>query len=377
MAENPDLVCPLSTPAFNYSFPIIEYALKKNIKDDAFVSMTCNIINEHAQLRGAGEEASICAPDDLHPKYLPIGDMFRVLIEVISTTAGQTQQIAVSTLVEVAAAASGRPGCTTIKSADVGILLGALQVEVEAVRDAGLRGLETILPALPAQGEEMYEEVVRRIWVARFDVVEENRKLATKLWQEGGFHQDAGLCFRVMADVTHPVDCIRTAGAEALAALLDHKVEDTRSILKLLLDTYREKLVMTKPVVDHLGRVVQEPVDHWEPRSGIAVALKKLAAHYDGEMVDTVASCLVPIALDDRHEVVRGHMRDAAVTIVNLHGKETAEHLLPVFEKFMDESAKSAKYDNVRQSGNVLQLFTYKLGDVHIILKLPRDIIML
>lgn len=78
---------------------------------------------------------------------------------------------------------------------------------------------------------------------------------------------------------------------------------------------------MTKPILDQFGRVVEEPLDHWEQRSGIALALQKLAAYYDESMVLKIAAFLVPKALDDRNEIVRNHVLDAAVTIVNIHGK--------------------------------------------------------
>jgi hypothetical protein len=45
-------------------------------------------------------------------------------------------------------------------------------------------------------------------------------------------------------------------------------------------------LVLTPPVVDGLGRVVVPAVDHWEPRSGIAVALTKISTFFDVDMVD-------------------------------------------------------------------------------------------
>ena len=34
---------------------------------------------------------------------------------------------------------------------------------------------------------------------------------------------------------------------------------------------------MTLPVLDGLGRVVQDAIDHWEPRQGLALALQNLA----------------------------------------------------------------------------------------------------
>jgi hypothetical protein len=64
--------CPLPTPAFNYAFTLLEFAVKKNLSNEEFVQKGCAILSEHAQLRGMdlGEE-TVAEPDDLHPKYLP------------------------------------------------------------------------------------------------------------------------------------------------------------------------------------------------------------------------------------------------------------------------------------------------------------------
>ena len=48
--------------------------------------------------------------------------------------------------------------------------------------------------------------------------------------------------------------------------------------------------------------------------------------------------------LIDRKEAVRKTMLSAAMAIVDLHGKDTAEDLLPVFEDFLDNAPKERKY---------------------------------
>ena len=60
------------------------------------------------------------------------------------------------------------------------------------------------------------------------------------------------------------------------------------------------------------------------------------------------------LGLGDRHEDVQKHMLNAALTMVDQHGKETISKLLPVFEKFMDEAPKSGSFDSVRQSVVIL-----------------------
>lgn len=100
---------------------------------------------------------------------------------------------------------------------------------------------------------------------------------------------------------------------------------------------------------------MEPAIDHWEPRSGIGMSLTKLAPLFDAKMVEKAVSFFVPGGLGDRHEAVRKRMLEAAVVTINLHGKDTAEELLPVFEGFMERAPSlSGTYDDVRQSVVIL-----------------------
>ena len=63
-----------------------------------------------------------------------------------------SHQAAVSCLIDTAAAAGAGPGCATAGPRETESLLAALQNEVPAVRDAGLRGLTALVAALPEDG---------------------------------------------------------------------------------------------------------------------------------------------------------------------------------------------------------------------------------
>ena len=77
-------------------------------------------------------------------------------------------------------------GCAKASKEEIEVLLGSLVTDSEAVRDAGLRGLKSLIEVIPSSGEDA-RRVARRSWVARFDPVEENRLLAKELWDAAGF----------------------------------------------------------------------------------------------------------------------------------------------------------------------------------------------
>ena len=193
--------------------------------------------------------------------------------------------------------------------------------------------------------------------MAKFDPLEENQKLADDLWSSVGLERYPDLSSDLLDDIVHPVSCVRHAASDALAEVLkatDHGPKGVGLILSRLLETYEDKLEMTPAVVDGLGRIVVPAVDHWEPRSGIAVALTKISNFFDAGMVKKVASFFVQEGLGDRHENVRKNMLDAAVLTVDLHGKETAGALLPIFEDFLNNAPSDQRFDNVRQSVVIL-----------------------
>lgn len=355
LAAEEENACPFTCPAFAFAFPLMEFAIKKNMADEEFVAKGCAIMSEHAELRGVDDEASPCQPDDLHPKYLPRCGMLKLLLEIISSGAdGRTQQVAVQCLIEVAQCASGRPGCAKPTNEEIQILLGALQMEQEAARDSGLRGLRAMVTAFPPEHDTLYSDILKRVWIARFDPVTENVQLADELWEVANFKILSDLSAQVIENITHPVSCVRSSASEALAKLMEKGESDATVIVSMLLDTYQDKLEMSPPIVDEFGRIVQKPVDHWEPRSGIAIALSRIAPFFDMSIVKSVINFFIPDALGDRNEKVRSDMLSAAKKTIELHGKDSVDDLLPVFEDFLKKAPSSEQYDDVRQAVVIL-----------------------
>jgi hypothetical protein len=67
-------------------------------------------------------------------------------------------------------------------------------------------------------------------------------------------------------------------------------------------------------------------------------------------MVTQAISFFIPKGLGDRNDIVVKEMLNAAIETINLHGKETINELLPVFENFLDQAPKDRSYDSLRQS---------------------------
>lgn len=78
---------------------------------------------------------------------------------------------------------------------------------------------------------------------------------------------------------------------------------------------------MVPAKLDNLGRVIEKPIDTWEPRSGVALALTQLAPLLTPPLVSKLAQFFVSTGLGDKSAEVRKNMLTAALATVDLHGK--------------------------------------------------------
>lgn len=79
---------------------------------------------------------------------------------------------------------------------------------------------------------------------------------------------------------------------------------------------------MIPPKLDEFGHVVEQPIDEWGGRRGVALALVAVAPHLAGkDHVARLVNFFVSKGLGDRAENVRNEMANAAMAIVDLHGK--------------------------------------------------------
>ncbi|KAM9391827.1 stalled ribosome sensor GCN1 [Pholidichthys leucotaenia] len=351
-------VTPLSAPAFSFCFPLLNAMLRESsgsteeTKD--IMTRALQIINQHSQLRASTYSDDII--DENGPELLPRVNMLLLLTRVISTATPRLQVLASQCLTSLCASAGGGDGCTVAEQEEIDVLLNALLSPCFSVRDAALRGLLEMEFALPTDSTEASGmTLLRRLWVARFDVEEEGRGLAERLWDSLGLELVPELCSLLIGDVTHHEEAIRSAAADSLSSAVSQYRDQSATVLGQLTNLYHQKLYRPPPVLDALGRVISEaPPDQWEARCGIALALNKLSQYLDESQVTPLFLFFVPDALNDRHTEVRRSMLDAALSALNTHGKDNVSSLLPVFEEFLKNAPQDASYDSVRQSVVIL-----------------------
>ncbi|XP_043924837.1 eIF-2-alpha kinase activator GCN1 [Protopterus annectens] len=351
---------PLSAPAFAFCFPFLKVVLTETVNDseekEEMLIEALQVISEHAQLRSCVNNEALLI-DEKGPELLPRSDMLSLLTRVMGTSSPRIQVLASNTLTALCTSSSGQEGCAYAEQEEIDVLLQALQSPCSAVRDAALRGLselEMVLPT-PDTDEKNGLNLLCRLWVEKFDVEEESRQQAEKLWNAIALEVHPDLCFLLIKDVIYHEEAIRQAAAEALSSAVSVYPEQAAEVLAKLMAIYQEKLYRPPPVLDALGRVISEsPPDQWEARCGIAIALNRLAQYLDRSQVKPLFQFFIPDALNDRHPEVRKFMLEAALSALNTHGKDNVNTLLPVFEEFLRNAPNDASYDAVRQSVVIL-----------------------
>ncbi|KAI6049711.1 GCN1 [Marmota monax] len=351
---------PLSAPAFSLVFPLLKMVLtempRHSEEEEERMAQILQILTVHAQLR-ASPSTPPGRVDENGPELLPRVAMLRLLTWVIGTGSPHLQVLASDTLTTLCASSSGEDGCAFAEQEEVDVLLCALQSPCASVRETALRGLMELHMVLPAPDtdEKNGLNLLRRLWVVKFDKEEEIRKLAERLWSTMGLDLQPDLCSLLIDDVIYHEAAVRQAGAEALSQAVARYQRQAAEVMGRLMEIYQEKLYRPPPVLDALGRVISEsPPDQWEARCGLALALNKLSQYLDSSQVKPLFQFFVPDALNDRNPDVRKCMLDAALATLNAHGKENVNSLLPVFEEFLKDAPNDASYDAVRQSVVVL-----------------------
>jgi len=85
--------------------------------------------------------------------------------------------------------------------------------------------------------------------------------------------------------VTHPCEEVRSSASKALAAFLKSNPSKVDSTVQDLISSYNEYNIPTPPLIDNLGRVIQEGVDKWEGRCGVGLAIREIAPEISPQTV--------------------------------------------------------------------------------------------
>ncbi|CAG2110637.1 unnamed protein product, partial [Medioppia subpectinata] len=351
----------LTAPAFAYTFPLIQSLLMNSQTPDDLLLKCLQIVSEHSHMRFNMSYGLDDIEDDTiglkDPKYLPLKYMFDTIIKVIAKSPIHIEQNASKVLLDMALSANGDKGCARASFQEVNTLLEALKNSVETVRSSALNALQILSHnVLVNMNDEKAKFVLtHRIFVTQFDPNEECATSGQQLFSDCRLRTSVSLCNALFDDIINGNSILRHSVSGAMEALLSEYPEQTPKVVKQLIDIYRERAKVLPPVIDNFGRAIaNSQVDIYEPRLGVALVLTQIAPLIPNEIIEEIAHFFVPEALGDRNESVQSQMLEAGCALVNLHGKESINLLLNVFEKFLDDAPDTSDNDAVRRSVVVL-----------------------
>ena len=206
---------------------------------------------------------------------------------------------------------------------------------------------------------ETYLQLTHKLLISCFDVEPSNRAVASQIWKEGNFKTNESICLMMLDDVVHPIENIRISASEAISMVIkENHSSMAKIIVQSLIKRYDDFNAELKPTVDQFGRAINnsEQVDEWEARCGIAITLNRLAESVPStdESVTEVFSFFLHKGLNDRSQTVMNKMLEASISCLNFHGRTQINVLLPLFEKFLQETPNVASFDTVRQNVVIL-----------------------
>ncbi|CAB3402031.1 unnamed protein product [Caenorhabditis bovis] len=198
------------------------------------------------------------------------------------------------------------------------------------------------------------QEILIRVYIARFDPVESIVEYADRLWDSNHLQIKTVMALPLVDECVSPSALVRDSASRALYDFVSEQPDQMKAILKKIDETYKDLAIVRGAIFDEVGRMQRDAVDEWERRSGIGIALILLATIVNVEDAEDLIKIVAPDGLSDRSPECRNSLRNAAVETIRRHGAAIMPRLLPFLEKLSDETPAGADHDNRRQGLVVL-----------------------
>ncbi|CCF57283.1 hypothetical protein KAFR_0C02900 [Kazachstania africana CBS 2517] len=216
----------------------------------------------------------------------------------------------------------------------------------------------TVLEALDNEFElESFMNYSPEVFISRFDSDASHREVADFIWEFNKFEVNEGLLSDLYYFFHQDDSGLRLFTARAFASAATYlEMENNGSLTKqvsTLMDYYREKAKPLEPILDEFGLVVvsaSERKDPWQERSTSALILKEVAIKLPKEdtyVYDIIKFLIEDGPLEDREMLVRQEMKEAGIEIIDLHGSNHSEELIPLFEASLTSNITTTVRENV------------------------------
>ncbi|KAL2811203.1 armadillo-type protein [Aspergillus granulosus] len=211
------------------------------------------------------------------------------------------------------------------------------------VSDSSVRA--SVLQAIEAEIDLTDLDFSEHIWLECHDTVEENAEVAENIWEENALEIDDTAYEKIIPYLDSQDANLRGAAARALAHAVESNTSVFGNILSQLQSKYEAEVRPKEPEKDKYGMPKKvDTADHWESRSGIALAFSAMSNSFVGEQIVTFLRFLIERGpLIDRSGVVRAQMADSGKSVVAVRGQEKVEELMKLLETTLETSDKGSE----------------------------------
>lgn len=238
-------------------------------------------------------------------------------------------------------------------NADLSIFFDNIVIPELFVRTAVLESLDS---EFDLHGAIDYSS---ELWIAAHDNDTNSAEIAATIWEDNDLrvvddapqrllnfsgNKDSGIRLSIAKAIVSAVGILQKQGdSEIFEKTID-------SLIKL----YHIKKNPPAAALDRFGLVIKSTADQrdtWEERSTIALTLKLLAPFFNSRSIERIFKFFViEEALGDKEDLVRQELQEAGVEIINSHGSDNVEKLIPIFEENLAAKDQRSKIqDNIKE----------------------------
>ncbi|OJJ50496.1 hypothetical protein ASPZODRAFT_126377 [Penicilliopsis zonata CBS 506.65] len=225
-----------------------------------------------------------------------------------------------------------------INPEELNVLLQGTIVPETSVRSSVLQVIEAEIDLTDLDFSE-------HIWLSCHDQVEENAEVAETIWEENALELDEAALPKITKYLDSDDYQLRGAAARALAHAIKSMPSKFGDVLQDLQSKYEVESRPRAPETDKYGMPKKvDTADHWESRSGIALAFKAMTDEFEGDQTVSFMRFLIEKGpLVDRNSTVRGQMAESGRSVIAVRGQQKVEQLMKLLETTLETSDKATE----------------------------------
>ncbi|PWY93316.1 ARM repeat-containing protein [Aspergillus sclerotioniger CBS 115572] len=211
------------------------------------------------------------------------------------------------------------------------------------VADVSVR--TSVLQVIEAEIDLTDLDFSEHIWLERHDHVEENAEIAENIWEENALEVDDSSYGKIIPYLSSKDSQLRGAGARALAHAVATNPSVFNDIFAELQSKYTVEIQPKAPEKDSYGMPKKmDMADHWELRSGIALAFGAMTDLFEGEQTVSFLRFLIERGpLIDKSSTVRAQMAESGRSVIAVRGQQKVEELMVLLETTLETSDKGSE----------------------------------